>query len=55
MRWRLISVLFVASLLGGCPETVRCDEGEVFNEEGECGPIPDAGQSDAGGVADAGT
>ncbi|MCB9591278.1 MAG: hypothetical protein H6719_00990 [Sandaracinaceae bacterium] len=48
-RWALVFAVFGA-LSGGCAETVRCDDGEVFDDGGECGPIPDAGV-DAGNDA----
>ncbi len=48
---RLAGVLVVALLVAGCAETVRCPDGEVFDEDGECVPIPDAGPEDAGSDA----
>jgi phenylpropionate dioxygenase-like ring-hydroxylating dioxygenase large terminal subunit len=35
----LIALLF----LGGCAETVRCPDGQYFDRDGRCVPIPDAG------------
>ncbi|MFK7990920.1 MAG: hypothetical protein AB8I08_33175 [Sandaracinaceae bacterium] len=54
-RFVLGLILWSAALLGGCPETVRCDDGEVFDEDGECGPIPDAGDSRDAGPPDSGS
>lgn len=38
MRW-----LLLALLLTGCAETVRCPDGQVFDDDGACVDIPDAG------------
>lgn len=47
--------LWLALALGGCPETVRCPDGQVFDDDGACVPIPDAGpEGDAGSDEDAG-
>lgn len=40
-------VLLASAAAAGCVETVRCPEGEIFDERGECIAIPDAG-TDAG-------
>jgi hypothetical protein len=39
MRWWCL----LALLLSGCPETVGCPEGQVFDMRGQCIAIPDAG------------
>lgn len=54
-RVGLAIVLWIATLLSGCPETVRCDDGEVFDSDGECGPVPDAGAARDAGANDGGT
>ncbi len=40
-----LGLLAWIALATGCAETVRCPDGEVFDERGECVPIPDAGTS----------
>jgi len=37
--WLLVSAI----LLAGCAETVRCPDGRIFDDHGECVEIPDAG------------
>ena len=41
--------MMVLGVCAGCAETVRCPDGQVFDEMGECVPIPDAG-ADAGAL-----
>lgn len=36
-------VFLTSAAAAGCVETVRCPEGEIFDERGECIAIPDAG------------
>lgn len=49
MRGLAVVALFLALALGiaGCVETVRCPAGQIFDEGGDCVPIPDGGP-DAG-------
>lgn len=42
MRLALVLLAFVA-LLAGCAETVRCPDGQIFDDDGACVPIPDGG------------
>lgn len=49
-RWIALALL----VLAGCAETVRCPEGQVFDEAGACVPIPDAGSSQGDASADSG-
>ncbi len=42
-----LAVLLACAAAAGCVETVRCPDGEIFDERGECIAIPDAG-TDAG-------
>ncbi|HJL18069.1 MAG TPA: hypothetical protein RMH99_20565 [Sandaracinaceae bacterium LLY-WYZ-13_1] len=49
-----VGLLVLAGLLGGCAETVRCPEGEIFDEAGECVSIPDGGPPTDGGAPDGG-
>jgi len=53
MRRALWVALLAAALAAGCAETVRCPDGQVFDDDGECAPIPDAGPGDAGSAAEA--
>ena len=46
-------ILLATALATGCAETVRCPDGEVFGESGECVDIPDAGPD--GGRGDGGS
>jgi len=48
MRRALYAALLAACLAAGCAETVRCPDGRVFDDDGECVAIPDAGPPDAG-------
>lgn len=54
--WILVGVLALA----GCSETVRCPDGQIFDEDGACVDIPDGGtrsdasSSDAGSAGDGG-
>lgn len=48
-RATLLSFLLIAFGLYSCAETVRCPEGEVFDETGRCIAIPDAGAELDGG------
>ena len=43
-------LLLAAVLLAGCAETVRCADGEIFDDDGSCVPIPDAGPDEDGGA-----
>ena len=53
MRWWM--ALVIAGMVSvGCAETVRCPDGEIFDDDAECTPVPDAG-SDAGSEDDAAT
>jgi len=58
MPWYLRIGLVACFLLGaGCAETVRCPDGQIFDEAGECVQIPDAGVDAGpadGGPADGG-
>lgn len=54
MRRALLAGLF-ALVMGACAETQRCPDAEVFDENGRCGPIPDAGGDAGPDVIDAGT
>jgi hypothetical protein len=48
MRRILVVFWILASV--SCAETVRCPDGEVFDEDGDCVPIPDAaGEASDGG------
>lgn len=40
---RALGLVALLALATGCAETVRCPDGEIFDERGECAPIPDAG------------
>lgn len=50
---RVLALLMLVLLAVGCAETVRCPDGEVFDGDDECAPIPDAGADDAGSDASA--
>lgn len=43
---RAVVALILLVALGGCAETVRCPEGEIFDSDNACVPIPDAGPDD---------
>ena len=47
-RATILCLLLMTLGLYSCAETVRCPEGEVFDETGRCIPIPDAGELDGG-------
>lgn len=47
MRAALALVVLLA--FGGCAETVRCPDGEIFDSDGACVPIPDGGPDDDAG------
>ena len=43
--WRgvWVALVFVALAAAGCAETVRCPDGQIFDEDGECINIRDGG------------
>lgn len=53
-RVALLAGLWIGLALsvGGCVETVRCPDGQIFDERGDCAAIPDGGPD--GGAVDAG-
>lgn len=55
MRAWLYAVLAAAVLAGaGCAETERCPDASVFDDDGRCVPIPDAGAPRDAAPADGG-
>lgn len=54
MRWMMLATALAWTTLTACAETVRCPDGEIFDENGACVPIPDGGPGDAGPADDAG-
>lgn len=52
MRWWWLAAATSFVLLSGCAETVRCPDGQVFGDNGDCAPIPDAGPPRDGGDDD---
>lgn len=50
---RAVLLVLLVMVATACAETQRCPDAEVFDENGRCGPIPDAG-GDAGPPADGG-
>lgn len=49
---RTMRLVLLLAFLSGCAETVRCPDGEVFDDDGDCEPITDR-PTDAGAPADA--
>lgn len=43
---RALLVVFVALLAMACAETARCPMGQIFDSNGQCVDIPDAGTGD---------
>ena len=48
MRAALLAGL-IGALSSGCPETRRCPDAQVFDEEGRCVGVPDAAAATDGG------
>ena len=46
--WVLV-VLVGLALGAGCAETIRCEPGSVFGDDGRCVAIPDGGPDEDGG------
>lgn len=51
---KALSTVLLLVVLTGCAETVRCPDGHVFDDDGDCIPITDAGPRDPGDGGDGG-